>query len=51
MIENALINYGGIGLFCAYLIYDRQILLKKITQALNGLTHAIEKRDMRPISL
>ncbi len=42
MIENALINYGGIGLFCLYLIYDRQILLKNITQALNRVAEALK---------
>ncbi|MDD5340177.1 MAG: hypothetical protein PHV13_02920 [Candidatus ainarchaeum sp.] len=38
MIEDALVQYGALGLFVAYLIYDRQVLLTKITSALDNLT-------------
>ena len=41
MIEKALIDYGGLGIFIIYLIYDRQVLSKKLISALNKLTEAV----------
>lgn len=45
MIEwsTALADYGITGLFIAYLIFDRQILLKKLTNAIEKLTERIER--------
>jgi len=37
MIHEALAEYGALGLFVVYLIYDRQIVLKKILKALEGI--------------
>lgn len=45
MIEDQLLNYGMAGVFIAYLIFDRQVLLKSITKALTELTLAI--REMK----
>lgn len=36
-----LTNYGIAGIFISYLVYDRQVLLKQITKALEELTIAI----------
>jgi hypothetical protein len=35
-----LYNYGMGGIFIAYLIYDRQVLIKKINTAIDGNTQA-----------
>jgi len=43
MIEDALLNYGAIGIFCAYLIYDKQVLMKKITNVLDRLCYKIDR--------
>ena len=53
MIEEALINYGGVGVFCIYLIYDRQVLMKKLTKAIDRLGEAIAfcPTNKKPISL
>ena len=42
MIEESLLNYGAIGLFCIYLIYDKQVLMKKITNVLERLVDRID---------
>lgn len=42
MIESALMQYGSIGIFAAYLIYDKQVLMSKIIKTLENLTHKIE---------
>lgn len=41
MIEEALLNYGMAGIFIVYLIYDRQVLLRKITKALDALNETL----------
>jgi hypothetical protein len=41
MFESNLQQYGMAGIFIAYLIYDRQVLLKKLTQSINNLSTAI----------
>ena len=38
MIEEQLLNYGMAGIFIAYLIYDRQIILKKLIKAIDQLS-------------
>jgi len=43
MIEENLLNYGMAGIFIAYLIYDRQILMKGITKALQEVTETLNK--------
>ncbi len=43
MIEEHLIEYGSLGIFVIYLIYDRQVLLGKITKALDRNTSVLEK--------
>ena len=49
MIEEALLQYGVAGIFIIYLIYDKQVLMKKFsskldknTDALNDLSKLIE---------
>ena len=42
MIEESLIQYGAIGIFCTYLIYDKQVLMKKIVNVLEKLASRIE---------
>lgn len=43
MIDAGLVNYGMAGIFISYLIYDRQILLKGITQALKDISLVMAK--------
>ncbi len=43
MIEEQLLNYGSLGLFCVYLIYDKRVLMNKIIVVLEKLTERIEK--------
>jgi len=43
MIEEELLQYGAAGIFILYLIYDRQVLLTKITKALERNTSVLEK--------
>jgi len=43
MIEEQLLQYGVAGIFILYLIYDRQIILTKITKALDRNTAVLEK--------
>ncbi len=37
MIEENLLNYGMAGIFIAYLIYDRQVIIKKLIKAIENL--------------
>jgi hypothetical protein len=42
MIEETLITqYGTMGIFIAYLIYDRQVIIKKLTNAIEHLAEKI----------
>jgi len=43
MIEENLLQYGMAGIFISYLIFDRQVLLRKITTALERNTEMINK--------
>lgn len=43
MIEENLTQYGALGLFCVYLIYDKRILTQKIVNVLERLAERIEK--------
>jgi hypothetical protein len=43
MIEENLLQYGMAGIFISYLIFDRQVLLRKITSALERNTDMISK--------
>ena len=38
MIEENLVNYGMAGIFIAYLIYDRQVMMKKLITAIDKLS-------------
>jgi len=38
MIEDTALQYGAMGLFAAYLVYDRQVLLKGLEGALRENT-------------
>ena len=40
MIEQPLLQYGMAGIFILYLIYDRQVLLKKVIEAMDRNTEA-----------
>jgi hypothetical protein len=43
MIEETLIQqYGTMGIFIAYLIYDRQVVMKKIMKALDRIAERIK---------
>ena len=42
MIEESLLQYGAVGLFCAYLIYDKQVLMRKVTNVLERLCNRID---------
>ena len=42
MIEEQLLNYGMAGIFIIYLIYDRQVIIKKLIKAIEGLTSQLE---------
>lgn len=47
MIEGqfaTLTNYGMAGIFIAYLIYDRQIITKKMIKAIEELTIVLKER-------
>ena len=37
MFETALADYGTLGIFVVYLIYDRQVVMKKIIKALENI--------------
>ena len=43
MIEEQLLNYGMAGIFILYLIYDRQVVIKGLTNALHELKEVITK--------
>ena len=43
MIEESLFQYGMAGIFIAYLIYDRQVLVKGLVRSMDELTQAIRK--------
>lgn len=43
MIEEKLVDFGIAGIFILYLIYDRQITMKNIINALNGITNEVKK--------
>lgn len=43
MIEDALFQYGMAGIFIAYLIYDRQVLVRGLVRAIDNLTDTIGK--------
>ena len=43
MIEENLLNYGMGGIFIAYLIYDRQVIIKKLIKAIDQLSNHLEK--------
>ena len=47
VMMDGLINYGMAGLFIAYLIFDRQVLLKRITKSLDNNTEAIKMLTRR----
>ncbi|MEK7661932.1 MAG: hypothetical protein AAB355_00300 [Patescibacteria group bacterium] len=46
MIEDALLQYGMAGIFISYLIFDRQILLKKLGNSIDALTDAIKNKNI-----
>lgn len=41
LFNQALLQYGAIGIFCAYLIFDRQVTLKEINKTLKGITQVL----------
>jgi len=43
MISDPLLNYGMAGIFIAYLIYDRQVLVRGLVKSIDNLTAAIQK--------
>jgi len=43
MIEENLLNYGVAGLFIAYLIFDRQVLLKSIQHTISENTKVLKE--------
>jgi len=36
-------QYGSLGLFCAYLIFDRQVMMKKLIAALDRLSSQVSR--------
>jgi hypothetical protein len=44
MIEEQLVDYGMAGLFIAYLVYDRTVLIKNITRSIDKLREVIDKK-------
>jgi len=50
MIENALMDYGIIGVFISYLIYDRTILLKKLTNIIEENTDVLREIKVRGLN-
>lgn len=42
MIEEYLLDYGPLGLFVIYLIYDRQVILKKVIDALDRISEKLK---------
>ena len=49
MIEQYLLEYGPMGLFVAYLIYDKQVVMKKVIKVLEKLVERIEKIESKTI--
>jgi hypothetical protein len=43
MLEETLLQYGAMGIFAAYLIYDRQVILKKFQDSIEANTEATIK--------
>ena len=41
MIENAFLDFGALGVMVAYLIYDRQVVIKELKKSIDKLTDAI----------
>lgn len=41
MIEEMLLQYGAIGAVCLYLMFDRQVLLKKLQVAIENNTRVL----------
>jgi hypothetical protein len=43
MIQETLVGqYGTMGIFIAYLIYDRQVVMKRIMQALDRIARKLD---------
>ena len=45
MIEDKLLEFGIAGIFILYLMYDKQIMMKKIVDALDRIGNKVEKCD------
>lgn len=43
ILSKLILQYGSMGLFTAYLIYDRQYLLKKLISSFDELKKEIKK--------
>ena len=43
IFEEVLFQYGIAGVFIAYLIYDRQVLVKRLVRSIDELTDTIRK--------
>ena len=41
-LEEIALNYGSIGLFAAYLMYDRQVLLKSLENSIRENTAVMQ---------
>jgi hypothetical protein len=48
MIEDALLNYGAIGLFCIYLIYDKKVLMNRVIRVLDRMCHKLDVSMYEP---
>lgn len=42
MIENALMDFGTLGMFTAYLIYDRQVVMPKLIKSIDRLATLVQ---------
>ncbi|MBI2652103.1 hypothetical protein HYX00_01440 [Candidatus Woesearchaeota archaeon] len=47
MIEQPLLQYGMAGIFIAYLIYDRQTILKKLISAIEENTKVTQELKIK----
>ncbi len=45
MIEEILLNYGVLGLWTVYLIYEKQTILRKITKVLEEIHIHLRKQN------
>jgi len=45
MIESILVNYGVLGLWTCYLLYEKRVLLKDLTRVLNEIKFHLEKSN------